>query len=58
MGYGSYSVSKSSKRYCVIKEPQFDVIVIGGGIAGISAGAGLAETQRVLVPGLLPVTLG
>ena len=33
----------------MIKEPQFDVIVIGGGIAGISAGAGLAETQRVLV---------
>ena len=29
--------------------PEFDVIVIGGGIAGVSAGASLAAAQKVLV---------
>lgn len=33
----------------MIKSQQFDVIVIGGGIAGISAAAGLASTLKVLV---------
>ena len=29
--------------------PEFDVIVIGGGIAGVSAGASLAAARKVLV---------
>ena len=33
----------------MVSVPEFDVIVIGGGIAGVSAGASLAAKQKVLV---------